>query len=82
MNADDMLDILTLKEAVKILRRNPPAHTSMMAHGAYKEHSHEVRPDHAGVPMQSPPETDPNANAIRWLTEVIGWIKKEGEKEA
>ena len=78
MNADDMLDILTLKEAVKILRR-PVPHTEMMAHNGYKEHSHEVRADHAGVEAQSPPETDPNENAIRWLNAVIRWIKEEGK---
>ena len=75
MNADDMLDILTLKEAVKILRR-PVPHTGMMAHGGYAPHSHEVRADHAGV-QQFPPGTDPNENAIRWLTEIINWIKEE-----
>ena len=76
MNADDMLDILTLKEAVKILKR-PVPHTEMMAHNGYKEHSHEVRADHAGVEAQFPPVADRNENAIRWLNEMIKWIKEE-----
>jgi hypothetical protein len=78
MNADTMLDILTLQEAVKVLKRKASGpHTEMMAHSGYAEHSHEVRADHAGVQAQFPPETDPNENAIRWLTEIIKWIKEE-----
>lgn len=78
MNADMMMDILTLQEAVKVLQhRASPTHTGMMKHGMYVEHSHEVRPDHEGVEQQFPMGTDPNRNAIRWLTEVIEWIKEE-----
>jgi hypothetical protein len=30
----------------------PVEHTGMQAHGGYAPHSHEVRPDHAGVRSQ------------------------------
>ena len=77
MNADDMLDILTLKEAVKILQHKAtPPHIGMKEHDGYAPHSHEVRADHEGVPT-SFPVGNQNANAIRWLTEMIKWIKEE-----
>ena len=76
MNVDTALDILTLEEAVKILKR-PVPHTGMLAHDGYALHSHEVRPDHGGVENLVIPLPDPNENAIRWLTDVIGWMKTE-----
>jgi len=51
-------------------------HRGMLAHDGFATHSHEVRPDHAGVQAQWPPEKPPQISDAQWL-ELYAWLEEK-----